>query len=449
MALRLLRTRKINIISMLGVMLGLSAIIVVMSVMDGFQRELRDMIRGSLSDLIVELDTSQVESYREVKAAVEAVDGVAAVTLQRHTFGLINTQTMTSDGGRDNYLPVRIVAILPGDEARVSRVLESFRRTTSIGAKGKAQTAVPKNPFALPADMWKPEEMPRVVVSDWIARRLGGYGGLPYRVGEQFPLITPTEVIDDKGKKVHFADREVVVSGTYRTGNSEFDKLHVYVDLRQVRDELFSSEEGSLAELRVKLDDYTQVNRVRESVARVMAQFDPSFGKLPPEFKIGTWEERQRTLLLAVNNEKFLLAFVLFFIIVVACFTIFATLTMTVAEKTREIGVLRALGATPGGILTVFMLNGTLVGLLGAGLGYACGLFVAHNVEPIRVFLRDTFGWDIFPPEIYLFDEIPTFVDHAAATWFALGAVAWALVFSIIPAVRAARLRPVVALRYE
>jgi lipoprotein-releasing system permease protein len=439
MAMRLLRARKINIISMLGVMLGLGAIIVVMSVMDGFQRELRDMIRGSLSDLIVELDPAQIDSYREVKAAVEGVDGVVAVTLQRHTFGLINTQTMTSDGGRDNYLPVRIVGILPGDEAKVSKVLQTFKRPPEA----------PKNPFALPEDMWKPEEMPRVVISDWIARRLGGFGGLPYRVGEQFALITPTEVVDDKGKKVHFSDREVAITGTYRTGNSEFDKLHVYVDLRQARDELFSSEEGSLAELRVKLSDYTQADAVRETVARVMAKFDPSFAKLPPEFTIGTWEERQRTLLLAVNNEKFLLAFVLFFIIVVACFTIFATLTMTVAEKTREIGVLRALGATPGGILTVFMLNGTLVGLFGALLGYVCGLLVAHNVEPIRGFLRDNFGWDIFPPEIYLFDEIPTYVDHAAATYFAVGAVAWALVFSIIPAVRAARLRPVVALRYE
>ena len=98
MALRLLRARKINLISILGVTLGVAAIIVVLAVMDGFQRELRAMIRGSLSDLIVELDTSREVSYEEVKQGIEAVKGVEAVTLQRHTFGLIRTNNYTDPG---------------------------------------------------------------------------------------------------------------------------------------------------------------------------------------------------------------------------------------------------------------------------------------------------------------------------------------------------------------
>ena len=111
--------------------------------------------------------------------------------------------------------------------------------------------------------------------------------------------------------------------------------------------------------------------------------------------------------------------------------------------------MLRALGATPDGILSIFILNGTLVGLVGAAAGYGLGLYVAGRVNPIREFLRDTFGWDIFPPDIYAFDYIPTHVDHGAAALFAAGAAAAALVFAIVPAVRAARLRPVSALRYE
>jgi len=122
---------------------------------------------------------------------------------------------------------------------------------------------------------------------------------------------------------------------------------------------------------------------------------------------------------------------------------------MTVVEKTRDIGVLLALGATPGGIMSMFVLNGTLVGAFGAVLGYGLGMLTAHNVNPIRDFLRDTFGWDIFPPEIYLFDAIPTYVDHGVAFWFAVGAAVAAFVFAIIPSIRAARLRPVSALRYE
>jgi len=445
MALRLLRTRKINIISMLGVMLGVAAIIVVMSVMDGFQRELRDMIRGSLSDLIAELDVSTVGSYKQLKADVEAVAGVEAVTLQRHTFGLINVHKVkTAGGGKDNFMPVRVVGILPEDEAKVSRVIETMDR----GPKDSDGKYIwPEDPFELPESSgWQPDEMPRVVISQWTARRLGGPSGLPYRVGEKFTLITPGEIEHEGGRRVHFSDREVIITRIYRTGNTEFDRLHIYVDLTRTRDTLFESKEGSLAELRVKLTDYSRARQYRKDVGRALARTDPKFAA---GYGISTWEDRQRTLLLAVNNEKFLLGFVLFFIVLVACFTIFATLTMTVVEKTREIGVLRALGATPGGILSIFMLNGTLVGGIGATLGYLGGLFVAHNVEPIRIFLRDEFDWDIFPPEIYLFDEIPTFVDHQTATYFALASVLSALVFAIIPALRAARLRPVNALRYE
>jgi lipoprotein-releasing system permease protein len=187
---------------------------------------------------------------------------------------------------------------------------------------------------------------------------------------------------------------------------------------------------------------------MREPIARVLGEYDETIA-LDPTGTIQSWEDRQRSLLRAVQNEKFLLGFVLFFIVLVACFTIFATLTMTVVEKTREIGVLRALGATPGGILAIFMINGTLVGAFGAGLGYVGGIYVSNHVNGIRNFLREQFGWDIFPPDIYLFDEIPTYIDHAAGAQFAAAAALSALVFAIIPAFRASRLRPVKALRYE
>jgi len=188
---------------------------------------------------------------------------------------------------------------------------------------------------------------------------------------------------------------------------------------------------------------------MREPIARVLGAYDQEIA-LSPDRTIQSWEDRQRPLLRAVQNEKFLLGFVLFFIVLVACFTIFATLTMTVVEKTREIGVLRALGATPSGILAIFMMNGTLVGALGSGLGYAVGIYVAHHVNTIRDFLRaKPLEWDIFPADIYLFDEIPTYIDHAAGAQFAIAAAVSALVFAIIPAFRASRLQPVKALRYE
>jgi lipoprotein-releasing system permease protein len=286
--------------------------------------------------------------------------------------------------------------------------------------------------------------MPRLAISAWTAKRLHK------EVGDRFSLITFEEVEQDGARQFRASSRWVVVSRIYSSGNSEFDKLHVYADARagSSGEVFFRTPDATIAELRVKVRDYRHAAALREPIANAVGRYDPNVFDAP-HWYVETWEERQANLLRAVNNEKFLLAFVLFFIVVVACFTIFATLTMTVVEKTRDIGVLRALGATPGGILSIFMLNGTLVGTLGAGLGYALGMLVAVNVNPIRIFLRATFGWEIFPPDIYLFENIPTHIDHAAVLKFAVGACASALVFAIIPAVRAARLRPVRALRYE
>ncbi|HEX5136171.1 MAG TPA: ABC transporter permease [Planctomycetota bacterium] len=432
-AVRLLRARKINLISIVGVMLGVGSIIVVMSVMDGFQVELREMIRGTLSDVIVEFDSTLVPRVDEIRAAVEAVPGVEAAALQQHTVGVIPVKHRGIDGGGQTHMALRVVGIRPGEECRVSRVMTHM----------EPERGQPDDPFEI-VDDFVPEDMPRVVISRWTAKRLHR------EVGDRFTLITFEEVQKDGEEQIRANSRWVVVSRIYSSGNSEFDKLHIYVDGRagSTGEVFFRTPDATIAELRVKLKDYRDADALRQPIADAVGRYDLNVLDAP-RWYVETWEERQANLLKAVNNEKFLLAFVLFFIVVVACFTIFATLTMTVVEKTRDIGVLRALGATPGGILSIFMLNGTLVGTLGAGLGYVLGMLVATNVNPIRGFLRDTFGWEIFPPDIYLFDNIPTHIDHPAVLRFAVGACLSALVFAIIPAVRAARLRPVRALRYE
>lgn len=432
-AFRLLRARKINLISIIGVMLGVASIIVVMSVMDGFQVDLRRMIRGTLSDVIAQFDARLLPRVDEVRAAVEEIPGVEAAALQLHTMGVIPVKHRGIDGGGQTHMAVRIVGIRPDEEERVSDVLGHMEPAPEL----------PRDPFAPPGD-FVPEDMPRVVISRWTAKRLHK------EVGDRISLITFEEVEHDGERQFRAPSRWVVVSRIYSSGNSEFDKLHIYADARagSSGDVFFGTPDATIAELRVRARDGVDAGALEGPIADAVGRYDLNVFDAP-RWYVETWEERQAPLLRAVNNEKFLLAFVLFFIVVVACFTIFATLTMTVVEKTRDIGVLRALGATPGGILSIFMLNGTLVGTLGAGLGYGLGMVVAHNVNPIRLFLRENFGWEIFPPDIYLFDNIPTHIDHAAVLKFAVGACASALFFAIIPAVRAARLRPVRALRYE
>ncbi|MFQ5844452.1 MAG: FtsX-like permease family protein [Planctomycetota bacterium] len=437
-ALRLLRARRINIISILGVMVGVASIIVVLSVMDGFQKELRRVIRGTLSDVLVAVDSSDLP-WADLRRAVEQVEGVEAVALQRHALGLVPVETRGADGQRQTDIGVRIIGIDPEEEGAVSDFFDSL-----VAEEG---VAYPPDPFEVEGYLL--EEDPRLVVSDWLAARIGyPLQGMPLQPGDTFQLITFRKMRDAEGElDVEASDHTCVVSRIYKSGNSEFDKLHLYAHRDRAAAALFPP--GShLTELRIKLTDYSLAHAVVPHLARAVGTFDALVSRYP-EYHIETWEQRQRPFLRAVDNEKFLLAFVLFFIVLVACFTIFATLTMTVVEKTREIGVLRALGATPAGICSIFMLNGTLVGLVGALLGYGAGLLLTDNVNPVRDFLRDRVGWDMVPADIYLFDSIPTYVDHGTALAFALGAALSALLFSVVPAVRAARLKPVRALRYE
>lgn len=461
MALRLLRARWVNIISIIGVMLGVASIIVVLAVMDGFQRDLKDMIRGTLSDVLVEINPKAAGSYEKIKKELEAVPGIEAVTMQRHTFGALPASRRDSMGSRSNFIPVKVSGLLVEDEAKVSKVMsfmqpypdsiEDFESERYQMVPPPGANPSPKNPFELDTEAldFVPDEWPRVVISAYLARRLGTSWS-PIRPGQEFDLISFEEKLEDNGERTYRpATRRVVVSRIYKSGNSEFDRGHLYVDLRGSGQVFFNSSEGTVSEFRIRLGADRSVEEMRAPIARVLAVYDQEVA-LSPDRAIQSWEDRQRPLLRAVQNEKFMLGFVLFFIVLVACFTIFATLTMTVVEKTREIGVLRALGATPMGILSIFMMNGTLVGTMGAGFGYGVGIYVAHHVNDIRDFLRaKPLEWDIFPPDIYLFDEIPTYIDHAAGAQFALAAALSALVFAIIPAIRAARLRPVKALRYE
>ncbi|NNJ25229.1 FtsX-like permease family protein [Alienimonas chondri] len=167
------------------------------------------------------------------------------------------------------------------------------------------------------------------------------------------------------------------------------------------------------------------------------------------QFSVGTWKDKQGPLLAAVDMETTILNVLLFLIVAVAGFGILAIFYMIVVEKTRDIGILKALGAGSRGILSIFLSYGISLGMVGAGAGVVLGLVFVHYINEVEKFISYITGRKVFDERIYYFPEIPTKVDPATVFWVALGAVFIAVAASILPARRAAALHPVQALRYE
>jgi lipoprotein-releasing system permease protein len=192
-------------------------------------------------------------------------------------------------------------------------------------------------------------------------------------------------------------------------------------------------------QVNVKLDDFEHASAVKESLA----------ARIGHSFIVETWEDQKADFLQAVNQEKVLLVIVLSFIVLLGGFIILATLTLTVVEKTRDIGIVGALGASRMGILTIFIWNGLLIGIIGSICGLALGAWFTAHVDDVKDFLKNWFNIDIFPPNIYHFRSIPTEWNWPSVLMIMAGSVVMAFFAGLLPAMRAARLDPIKALRYE
>jgi lipoprotein-releasing system permease protein len=227
----------------------------------------------------------------------------------------------------------------------------------------------------------------------------------------------------------------------FKSEMSEYDSQFVFVPLDFLQ--MMRNTPDRVTSIQIKLKnnrDRTEVKQVKEALAALFPG---------PVMRVETWEEKQGPLLAAIDVEKGILNVLLFLIIGVAGFGILAIFTMIVAEKTRDIGILKALGASNGGVMKIFLGYGFLLGLVGAWLGTLLGTTLTTNINSVEHFLSQMTGRELFPRDIYYFGEIPTDMGFWNVALINVGAVAIAVVFSVLPALRAAMLHPVRALRYE
>ena len=444
---RYMRSRRTNYIGIVGIFVGVGALILILSIMAGFLAESRKSVRGSLSDIIIEPSSSLMGSKKLPGPFLEVARAhpeVASATAQLHWYGI-----MTVGGWRTSSLPgqladpsftelsgVHLIGLDAEEELATTQFRANIARETIDEYKSVAN---PDEPFAAPPD-YRPTGRPlqSVILGSQLMYRLS------ISRGDVVQVMLP--VPSANGREVTPNTREFVVAGAYQSGENEIDLGRIFIERTELMDLIGHS--AQFSQVLIKLHDY-ELNKlqVTKDLEEQLVAAD-----LIDRDDVGvvrTWEEFRKSLIGAIENEKTLMAIMLSLVLIVAGFTIFAILSMLVTEKRRDIGILAALGATPRGIMVLFLLIGMWDAILGAGSGALAGVLLALKIDPIERWLSDTLGVQIFNREVYLFDHIPSVVDVTGVALIVLGAFICTLLFAAIPAFQAARLHPIDALRYE
>jgi lipoprotein-releasing system permease protein len=452
LAWRYLRRRRTNLIGVVGIFVAVAALIMILSIMSGFLEESRKTMRGSLSDLVVlpyvNAGTAPADPA-PVVAAIVADPRVEAAAAHLVWYCIVagdglDPEMILSSSQYSQYAGAKLVGVDVEAEFAATELSGALTREALYGTP----VADPENPFAPPPgyDPSVGRPRPSAILGEQLFRAHNLHRGAFVQIATMIPNAETGEP--------EFSSREFVVAGTFRSGENEMDLDRIYVE-REVLARFLAgigdtAELGpgdmQYSEILVKLADYERdALVVRGDLARGLAER----GLVPPGSQVKTWEEFRELLLGAIENERVLMAIMLSLVLLVAGFTIFAILSMMVTEKRRDIGILTALGATPRGVMVLFLLIGFFDALIGATAGALAGTWAALEIDSIERWLSRTFGIEIFDRDVYLFDHIPSVVSPVAVAVIVLGAFFCTLLFASIPAFKAGALDPLDALRYE
>jgi len=390
----------ISAVSMLGIALGVAALIIVLSVMNGFQTEVRDRMLGVLAHVEVFAPGEQAiphleQTLREVRAHPEVIGAAPFIAAQ----GLL--------AWGEDMRGAQIRGIDPALESQVTEL-------ASVQAQ-QALAQLQPGGFG-------------VVLGAALARSLG------VGLGDAVTLIVPSGQLTPAGVMPRM--RQLTVVGLFDSGHHDFDSTLAYLHYQDAA-RLFRLE-GPTG-VRLKIRDLHQAPEVALQLAATLSG----------DLFIRDWTRVNRTWFAAVQLEKRMMFIILTLIVAVAAFNLVSTLVMTVTDKRADIAILRTLGASPGSIMAIFMVQGALAGFIGTGLGLLLGLGVALNVETLMPALERLLGFTLLPPEIYLITTLPSDPRSADIVPIVLMALLLAFLATIYPSWRASRVNPAEALRYE
>ncbi len=461
---RYLRTRYIAIASVVSVMLGVATMIVVNSVMAGFSAKMRERLHGVLADIVVESrDLDGFRNFEEVMSRIKQVGGddvmAMAPTMQTPAILKFNFR------GLPVTQPIVLIGIRPEERAqtgdfaeyliddRGKKVPPSFQVSESIRKNSPRQRMLDSIEDPDIRKIYAEEHPEGMEGSEPDQGIILGYSlAYSHVQGIDHCIVPPGTkvnlVFPQAGNPPKATSDQLPVMAYFKSGMSEYDSSHVYMPLERLQEMRLllgdpSKNQGAINQIQIKARPGVELDDLAGRIELAVEELSPS------RFIVNTWERKQGPLLAAVAVEQGILNLLLFFIIAVAGFGILAIFSMIVVEKTRDIGVLKALGASTSGVRGIFLGYGLSLGIVGSGVGMIGGLLFVHYINPIEEGLSKLTGRKVFDDSIYYFSEIPTRVEPATVAWIVGGALFIAIVASVVPAQRAAKLRPVQALRFE
>src|SRR5512138_993217 len=387
-------------VSMLGIALGVAALIIVLSVMNGFQKEVTDRMLSVVSHIeVFDADGGALPDWRATAATARknpAVQGAAP---------FIASQALIAHG--DALRGALVRGIVPQEEARITELAARLQNTTLS---------------ALQPGTW------RVVLGSELARQLDVRPGDPVTIVAPSGQVTPAGVLPRL--------KTFTVAGTFESGHFEYDSALAWIHLDDAQ-RLYRLEGPSGVQL--KLDDLHRARRVAQELTSALG----------PGIEVRDWTRTNRNWFDAVQVEKRLMAIILTLIVAVAAFNLVSTLVMTVTDKRADIAILRTLGASPRSVMGVFVVQGAAAGVLGTLAGVAAGVVVAFHIDVIVPAIERALGIAFLPGNIYLISRMPSDPHWSDIVPIALTSLALAFVATLYPSWRASRVNPAEALRYE
>lgn len=364
----------------MGVAVGVAALIVVLAVMNGFDNDLRDKIVGTNSHIVIEKEGG-IKNYKDLVKELNDMPDVVASS------PFVNGQALIRE--KDQVTGVIFRGIDPEGEKKISKIEEYLQEgTLSLGKED-------------------------VLIGAELAWRLN------LNINNPISLISASDP----------RPKEFKITGIFKSGMFDYDMNLVFTSISGAQD--FYGVGDMAGGIGVKVKDAYKADRIKNKIQETIG-FD---------YWVRSWADLNKNLFSALKLEKMTMFIILALIVLVACFNIISTLIMMVMEKTKDIGILKSIGATNGSIRNIFMLNGFLIGFLGTTLGVACGFILCY-------FLK-TYQFIKLPRDIYYIDKLPVNLETSDILTVLVAAMAISLISTVYPAWQAARLEPVDALRYE